>query len=310
VKVIVTGGCGFIGSHLVDRLVADGHQVAVIDNLSTGSADFLNPRATLYRMDIRDEAVSEVFRKESPSAVFHLAAQINVRASTENPILDTEVNVIGGLRVLRAFLATEGPASGKKFVFASTGGAIYGETDILPTPETVVPAPLCPYGISKLAFEHHLALAERTAGLQSAVLRYANVYGPRQNAFAEAGVVAIFSLRKVTGQPCEIFGDGMQTRDFVFVSDVVEATVSCLRQDVTGTYNIGTGRETTVNEVYAVLERALGPGKGKIYRQEKPGEVRRSCLDSRKAMEAFGWRPRWSLEEGLKETARWFAGRH
>lgn len=306
-KVVVTGGCGFIGSHLVDRLVEDGHEVVVIDNLSTGNVSFLNPRATLYRMDVLDPAMPSVFKRESPGAVFHLAAQINVRTSVEDPIFDTEVNVIGSLRVIRAFLESPGEPSRKKFVFASTGGAIYGETEVLPTPETVTPAPLCPYGISKLTVEQHLAFYGRTAGLRSAALRYANVYGPRQNALAEAGVVAIFSMKKIAGEPCEIFGDGLQTRDFVFVSDVVEATASCLREEAEGIYNIGTGRETTVNEVYDAIERALGTGKGKVYKPQRPGEVRRSCLDARKAADALGWKPAWPVEKGLQETARWFA---
>lgn len=304
-KTVVTGGCGFIGSHLVDRLVGDGHDVVVIDNLATGNVAFLNPRATFYCMDVRDNALADVFARETPETVFHLAAQVSVRASMEDPKLDTDVNVIGTLNVAFAFLAaaTVGP---RTFVFSSTGGAMYGETAVIPTPETAEAHPLSAYGISKLAAEMHLRHLRTFSGLRPVALRYANVYGPRQNAVAEAGVVAIFITKMLAEEACTVYDDGLQTRDFIFVSDVVDANIAAAAAGAGGAYNIGTGVETSVNDLFSCLAETLGGSRSKRHETARPGEVRRSCLDARKAADDLGWKPRRSLANGLRETVGWF----
>lgn len=255
-NILVTGGCGFIGSHLTDRLIETGHRVSIIDNLFTGKIENLNGRAKFHNADIRDAAkVRKVFEKEKPEIVFHLAAQIDARKSAEDPSLDTDININGSINIIKNFLNVEGR---KKFIFASTGGAIYGETEILPTPETTESFPLCPYGISKLTVEKYLAYFSYFYGLSFAVLRYGNVYGPRQNAYAEAGVIAIFATNILEKKTPVIFGGGEQTRDFIYIDDVLEANIRMMESDVTGIFNVGTGKETSINRILTMCRRPPG----------------------------------------------------
>jgi len=305
-KIIVTGGCGFIGSHLVDRLVELGHTVAVIDNLSTGREIFRNPKAVFHRADIRDERIGRIFEQERPQVLFHLAAQINVRKSTENPAADNEINVGGTISLIRAFLSCESDGE-KKIVFSSTGGAIYGEQQSLPVSETVEPYPLCPYGISKLAVEKYLYYYWKMHGLKYLVLRYANVYGPRQNALAEAGVVAIFARAMLRGEQPVIFGDGEQTRDFVYVEDVVRANIMAMEHGEAGlSLNVGTGREVSVNEVFARIAAAAGSKAERRHLPPKEGEVRRNALDNELIGKVFDWKPTVRFDEGISRTVAWF----
>ena len=302
---VVTGGAGFIGSNLVDALVSDGQEVLVLDDLSTGRAEnltgALRSGATLEQVDIVDAAaVRPLVRSFQPDVVFHLAAQIDVRRSVADPSFDARVNVNGTQSVLAA--ASE--ARVRRFVFSSTGGAIYGDADRVPTPEDAPQRPLAPYGANKAAAEGACEEHRRRHGLSTVSLRYANVYGPRQDPLGEGGVVAIFCARALRGAKPTIFGDGRQTRDFVFVDDVVVANLVAAGLDVNGAYNIGTGRETSVNELFEALQRSEG-GYGDIEPERaaaRPGEVQRSCLDVTRARSALGWTPRTELREGLERT--------
>ena len=302
-KVLVTGGAGFIGSHVVDRYVAEGHQVVVVDNLSSGLRGFVNPKAKLYLMDIRSPRLAEIFEAERLEVVNHHAAQPEVRRSVADPTLDASVNILGSLNLL---------ACCKRFgvhrvIYAATGGAVYGDTTVLPTPEDHPPLPVSPYGISKLAVEHYLACWGVLYGISGLALRYANVYGPRQNPLGEAGVVAIFSRRLLRGEPAIINGDGKQTRDYVYVGDVAEANLLALeRPEVTGTLNIGTGVETSVIDLFQRLRAAAGVNGEARHGPPKPGEQRRSVLDNTLAKRLLGWTPRLTLDEGLRRTVEYF----
>ncbi|HJV33084.1 MAG TPA: NAD-dependent epimerase/dehydratase family protein, partial [Patescibacteria group bacterium] len=241
-RVLVTGGAGFIGSTLVDRLLAEGFSVAVVDDLSNGRLEYVNPAARFYRVGLTSPKLAGVFAKEKPFAVFHLAAHIDARVSVADPIHDAEINVHGALRVLEACVAT----GVKKLVFSSSGGAIYHDTKSFPTKETEAPSPLTPYGISKLAFEYYLEAARHHFGLEYAALRYANVYGPRQDQKGEGGVIGVFCKMLLEGKRPSIFGGGRQTRDFVYVDDVVEANLKALAAKKSGVWHIATGKETSV----------------------------------------------------------------
>lgn len=302
-KILVTGGAGFIGSHVVDRYRAEGHQVVVVDNLSSGRREFVNPKATLYVMDIRSPRLAEVFEAERPDAVNHHAAQPDVRRSVADPVLDASVNVLGSLNVL-ACCRRFGVG---RVIYAATGGAVYGDTPVLPTPEDHPPRPASPYGISKLAVEHYLTSWGIIYGISGLALRYANVYGPRQNPLGEAGVVAIFTRRLLRGEPAIINGDGTQTRDYVYVGDVAEANLRALDQpEVTGALNIGTGVETSVLDLFHRLQAAAGvPGEAR-HGPPKAGEQRRSVLDITLAKRLLGWSPRVTLDEGLRRTIEHF----
>jgi UDP-glucose 4-epimerase len=303
-NILVTGGCGFIGSHLTDKLLERGHRVSIIDNLSTGSIENLNKKAVFYNLDIRDtKNIRGVFEKEQPEVVFHLAAQINVRKSEEDPFLDTDININGSVNIIKNFLNVPGR---KKFIFASTGGVIYGETDILPTPETVESFPLCPYGISKLAVEKYLFYFSAFYSLRFTALRYGNVYGPRQNAQAEAGVIAIFSTNILEKRTPVIFGDGEQTRDFVYIDDVVNANVTVMGNDGNGIFNVGTGKETSVNQVLDYLRKTSGFNLSKTYAEPRKGEIKRSCLSPAKIIRLTDWRPAVEIEVGIRKTFAWF----
>jgi len=299
-KVLVTGGAGFIASHLVDALVARGDDVVAIDSLATGDRGNVNPRARFTQLDIRDGAAAELIRAERPDAISHHAAQMSVSRSVREPLFDADVNIIGSLKLIQ-------PAAevGSRFVFASTGGALYGDAP-MPTPETAPTWPVSPYGISKLAFEHYLFGFRAQLGLSYAALRYANVYGPRQNPHGEAGVVAIFARRLLAGEECVINGGGTDTRDYVYVADVVDANLRAIDSAECGHFNVGTGRQTTTNTIFELLAQALAPGAVAQHGPPRPGDLKASALDSSQMRRTFGWEPRMKLEEGLEETAEWF----
>jgi UDP-glucose 4-epimerase len=302
VKVLVTGGAGFIGSHLVDRLVQEGNEVVVIDNLSTGKRKQVNKKAQFYKMDIRSKRIERVFRKERPLIVVHLAAQMNVRLSTEDPVFDAEVNILGTINLLEHAVKN----GVRKVSFASSGGAVYGEQEVFPAAESHRTDPLSPYGISKLAGEKYLAYYTNTTGLRHAIMRFGNVYGPRQEPEGEAGVIAIFSKLMLDGGQPIINGTGKQTRDFVYVDDVVESLMVTMDEDIQGIFNVGTGQEATVNECYGIIKELTNSSCKDLYGAAKKGEQFRSVLDVRKLREGFDWEPQVSLAEGLKMTVEFF----
>jgi UDP-glucose 4-epimerase len=295
-RALVTGGAGFIGSHVAEGLLARGDEVTILDDLSTGRRENAPDGARLIVGDIREPA--PVFAEAKPEVVFHLAAQIDVRVSVARPDHDADVNVIGTVRVLEA--ARE---HGAQIVFSSTGGAIYGECD-QPAPEDKERQPLAPYGASKLAGEEYLAMYNRLYGTRHVSLRYGNVYGPRQDPHGEAGVVAIFFNRLREGETPTIFGDGKQTRDYVYVGDVVRATLAAQAVDG-GVFNVGTGRETSALELLQLCLRAAAKDVEPEFAPPRPGELQRSVLDPGRAVDELGWRPERSLEEGLSETWEW-----
>jgi UDP-glucose 4-epimerase len=302
-RALVTGGAGFIGSNIVDALVERGDEVTVLDNLSTGKRENLEGAlaggAELAEADIREpEALAEVFGRVRPEIVFHLAAQIDVRKSVADPALDARINVEGTVNVLRAALES----GAGRVINTSTGGAIYGEGKILPAPEDHPVAPEAPYGQSKFCAEGYMDLFKRLHGLSTVSLRYGNVYGPRQDPLGEAGVIAIFCGRLVAGERPVIFGDGLQTRDYLFVEDVVAANLAAAGSDGAGAFNIGTGVETTVVELAEALAPHAHASFEPDHQPERPGEVRRIALDCTRAREGLGWEPRVGLAEGLEQT--------
>jgi UDP-glucose 4-epimerase len=302
VKVLVTGGAGFIGSHVCDVFLRAGHEVIALDNLSSGKRENLDPRVRLAVLDIRSPEAAELIRSERPQVLCHLAAQMDVRRSVEDPRFDAEANILGMLNLLEA-----SRVSGvKKVIFSSTGGAIYGEQDVFPAPESHPTRPVSPYGVSKASGELYLGYYQAQYGLQYVALRYANVYGPRQNPHGEAGVVAIFSQRLAAGQPCTIYGDGGQTRDFVFGPDVARANLLAFEKDSVGAINIGTGLETDINRLYALLAEAAGSSQPVTHAPGKPGEQRRSCIDPSLAKRVLGWEPTVGVAEGLRKTVEFF----
>jgi UDP-glucose 4-epimerase len=303
-KVLVTGGAGFIGSHVADRLLADGHEVVIVDDLSTGHVEHLPARARFYQMDVHSPWLDEFFKIERPEAVVHLAAQASVRRSVEDPVFDASVNVLGSAALLQASV----DHSVRRFLFASTGGAIYGDTDQIPTPEDAPALPASPYGASKLAAEVYLRTFHSLYGLSYAALRYANVYGPRQDPHGEAGVVAIFTQRLLRGEKARINGDGKQTRDFVYVGDVADANARALASEAVGAFNVGTSIETDINRIFALLQRLTGSDQPEEHAPSLPGEQRRSVVDPRKIEKVMGWKPRTSLEAGLSATVQYFRG--
>jgi UDP-glucose 4-epimerase len=302
-KVLVTGGAGFIGSHAVDAFVAAGHSVAIVDNLSTGSTAWLNSKARLHVTDLRSSRLSEVFEAERPEVVAHLAAQAAVSRSVLDPAFDASVNVLGGLNLLECCRRT----GVRRIIYSSSGGAGYGDTDVIPTPEEHASVPASPYGITKVAVELYVAAWQAIHGIQSVSLRYANIYGPRQNPQGEAGVIAIFCHRILTGQTPIINGDGSQTRDYTYVEDVAAANVRALeRPDATGPINVGTGVETSVNDLYRRLRAVSGTALEARHAPARPGEQRRSCLAPDRAKRLLDWAPSVSLDEGLSRTFAFF----
>ncbi len=302
-RVLVTGGAGFIGSHLVDALIDAGHEALIIDNLATGERANLNPGARFYEADIRDAiAVGDLFARERPEVLIHQAAQLDVRRSVADPAYDADVNILGTLRLLQS-----GVEHGlRKVIFASSGGAIYGDTENLPTPETQPTAPISPYGVSKLSIEHYLHYFHTIHGLQYVALRYSNVYGPRQNPHGEAGVISIFAERLLRGEPTIIHGDGENTRDYVYVGDVVAANLAALTSERVGAYNVGTATETDVNAVFARINELTEAGVEARHGEAKAGEQRRSCLSWELARRELGWEPKVGFDEGLARTVEFF----
>jgi len=292
-QTLVTGGAGFIGSHLLDALLARGDEVTTVDDLSSGRRERVPDGVTLHVVDIADPAaIAPVFADAQPEVVFHLAAQVDVRASVADPYRDARLNVAGTASVLEAARR----AGARRLLLASTGGALYGETDLLPTPESAPLEPFSPYGASKAAAETYCALYTRLHGLSTLALRFGNVYGPRQDPHGEAGVIAIFAGAASERRPVTVFGDGEQTRDYVYVGDVVAGFLAAADADATGAVNIGTGIETSVLE----LVRALGVEPR--YEPARAGEVARSCLDITHAAETLGWRAQVALAEGVERT--------
>jgi UDP-glucose 4-epimerase len=304
VRILVTGGAGFIGSHVVDAYVAAGHEVAVLDNFSTGSEANLNPAAALHRADLRDQAaVDKAVASFRPEIVNHHAAQSEVPKSVADPGLDAMVNIVGGLHLLKASLDHKV----KKIIFISTGGALYGEPDVVPADEDHPVRPLSPYGTSKFSFEQYLGTFKRTFGLEFTVLRYANIYGPRQDFFAEEGrVVAIFASRMLTGKPVTIDGDGEQSRDMLHVGDAATANLAALERGDGEIFHISTGIPVSVNDLFRKLalltDYKLAPNTG----PKRKGDVYRIALDNSRARRGLGWEPRVSLEEGLSLTVDYF----
>jgi UDP-glucose 4-epimerase len=298
---IVTGGAGFIGSHITDALLARGDSVVVVDNLATGKRERVPDGAELAELDIRDgTALRDLVDRVRPSAIFHLAAQADVRRSVDDPGFDADVNVRGTIEVLEAARRSDA-----RVLFSSTGGALYGEADIIPSPETTPIAPMSPYGTSKLGAEHYVGLFNRLYDTGHVVLRYGNVYGPRQDPHGEAGVVAIFFGRLANGGTPVVFGDGRQTRDYVYVGDVVAANLAALDYGGPATaFNIGTQTETSVLELLAACQSAAGTDVTPEHRPARLGELDRSALDCSLAQSQLGWRPTTSLDQGLAETLR------
>jgi UDP-glucose 4-epimerase len=297
VRVVVTGGAGFVGSHVVDALVARGDEVAVVDSLVTGKRKNVHAQAELHVRDVR-EPLADLFAEVRPEAVLHLAAQADVRVSVERPLEDADVNVLGTVRVLEA-----ARAHGAQVVFSSTGGAIYGECDG-PAPETAPCEPVSPYGAAKLAAEEYLRTYNRLYGTAHVSLRFGNVYGPRQDPHGEAGVVAIFLGALAHGERPRIFGDGLQTRDYVYVGDAANATLSTLGHEG-GVFNVGTGRETSVVELFELCRRVAGSALEAEHTTPRLGELRRSALDTELAARELGFRAIVDLEDGLQATWDW-----
>ena len=301
-KIIVTGGAGFIGSNAADRFIQEGHEVTIIDNLSTGVESNVNKKAKFYKVDIRSAVIGKIFEKVKPEVLCHHAAQIDVRKSTDDPIFDADVNILGSLNLLNACVKHKV----KKVIFASTGGAIYGEQDYFPANEKHPAKPLCPYGVTKLTIEKYLHFYRETYGIEYICLRYANVYGPRQNPFGEAGVVAIFAERLLSGKKAVIYGDGKRTRDFVFVDDAVQANLLALDYPKSDIFNIGTGIETDINSIFRILRETTGSKQKEIHAPPKAGEQERSVLDYSKAERLLKWNPRCELSGGMARTVEFF----
>jgi UDP-glucose 4-epimerase len=304
-KILVTGGAGFIGSNIVDEYVLRGHKVIVVDNLSSGKIGNVNKKAKFYKVDIRNfSELKKIFQKEKVDIINHHAAQIDVRKSVENPQFDAEVNIIGTLNLLQ--LAIQYKI--KKFIFASSGGTIYGECKNSSAPkESSVYKPESPYGCAKLAIEYYLGYYNTIYGIKVAVLRYGNVFGPRQDPFGEAGVVAIFANKMLKNDDVYIFGDGRQQRDFVFVKDVVRANVLCLKKEFKKlVVNIGTGKAISVNELFYNMKKIVGYTKTQIYKPARKGEVFKSYLNNELAKKLLSWEPKKSFFDGLKDTVEYF----
>ncbi len=301
-KILVTGGAGFIASHIVDAYIAKGHEVVVVDDLSTGRESNLNPKAEFVKLNIQDDKISELFKSQNFDVVNHHAAQMDVRKSVDDPRFDASINVLGTLNLLENCQKT----NVKKFIFASTGGAVYGEQEYFPADEKHPTWPLSPYGITKLCCEKYLFFYKQVYGLDHIILRYANVYGPRQNPHGEAGVVAIFTERMLDGAKPVINGDGKQTRDYVFVHDLVRASVMALDYDTSNIFNIGTGVETDVNELFGHINTFTNANIEEKHGEAKMGEQLRSCLTAKKIETVLGWKPEITVREGLKQTVEYF----
>jgi UDP-glucose 4-epimerase len=301
-KVLVTGGAGFIGSHVADHFINAGHDVVIIDNLSSGREKNINPKARFYKMDIRDSHLLDVFEAERPEIMDHHAAQMDVRKSVADPVYDAEVNILGSLNLLECARKTKV----RKVVYISSGGAAYGEPVYLPCDEAHPINPLCPYGVTKHTVEHYLFLYKELYGLDYAVLRYPNVYGPRQDPHGEAGVVAIFTGRMLKNQPISIFGDGQQERDFVYVGDCARANLLVAANGASGIYNIGCGVGTSINQIFDGLKQITQYSQPAKYEPAKTGETYKIYLNADKAKKELKWERTLTLDEGLRSTVEYF----
>lgn len=301
-NILVTGGAGFIGSHIVDAYISLGHNVTVVDNLSTGNITNINPRAEFYKMDINDPEISNIIEKGKFDIINHHAAQIDVRISVEDPVFDAQTNILGSLRLYISAVRS----NVKKIIFASSGGTVYGEQQYFPADEEHPLKPCSPYGISKLTNELYLSFFKKVYGLKFVALRYSNVYGPRQNPKGEAGVIAIFSDKLLNGIQPVIYGDGTATRDYVFITDVTRANVLSLDDGVDGIFNISTGVETDVNTIFRKLTKIINSDIEAIHGPQKPGEIQRSCLSYKKFQRLTGWKPEVYLDCGLQLTVDFF----
>jgi UDP-glucose 4-epimerase len=303
-KILVTGGAGFIGSHVVNKLIEEGHEVIIIDDLSTGRQLNINPNAKFYHLDIQSPKLEAVFKKERPSYVSHHAAQIDVRRSVSDPVFDAGVNILGTINILQNCVNFKV----KRIIFASSGGAIYGEQTMFPAAEDHPLNPVSPYGISKLVAEYYLHYYKVMYGMDYVSLRYANVYGPRQDPYGETGVVAIFIQKMLAGEQPIINGNGKQTRDFIYVGDVAEANVLALQHNLEGNiFNIGTGVETSVEQLFNGLKKIINPLINKRYGPSKQGEQIRSVIDYAKAKKILHWEPKTPLSYGLSNTCKYFS---
>ncbi len=300
-KILVTGGAGFIGSHVVDTYLSAGHTVSIIDDLSTGTRENLNPAAIFHELDIRSDAVAEVFATEKPEVVMHLAAHIDVRRSVEEPLFDADINIRGGLNILECCVKNKV----RKILFSSTGGAIYGVQKVLPASESANPEPECHYATSKLSFEHYIALYKRLYDLDYTILRFPNVYGPRQRPDGEAGVCSILSGLMLDGTAPTLFGHGTPLRDYIYVGDIARGAVLALEKGSGETLNMGSGKGTSVRELFDILKEALGFEGEPVLADLRPGEVQESYITGDRAKEVLGWVPEMPLETGLKETAEY-----
>jgi UDP-glucose 4-epimerase len=297
-KILVTGGAGFIGSHVVDAYVGQGHEVIVVDDLSSGKKEYVHPKARFVQGDICDITMEELFAQERPQVLNHHAAQASVASSVEDPTCDASINIIGMINLLNCCVRY----GARKVIFASTGGALYGEPETLPVSEDHPVTPKSPYGVSKYSGENYIRCYSEIYGISYAILRYANVYGPRQDPYGEAGVVAIFTQAMLEDSPPSIFGDGTQTRDFVYVSDVARANVLALTTRENVTVNIGTGRETSINELYERIAQQTGYARPPQYAPPRPGDVYRIALNPQQALQKLGWTHETSLDQGLRFT--------
>ena len=303
-KILVTGGAGFIGSHVAERYLSSGWEVAVADNLSAGRRDNVPEGAAFYELDIRDLEFGEVVAAEQPDVISHHAAQMDVRISTTEPAFDADVNIVGSIKVIEAALA----AGVKKLIFSSTGGAVYGEPQELPVNEETPARPISQYGCSKLAVERYLYLYNVQRGLDYVALRYPNVYGPRQDPHGEAGVTAIFALRMLDGEPCNIYGDGTESRDYVYIDDVVNAHALAADSDFNGILCVGSGKETTVPDIFDGLSALTGNNLEPRREPLRPGEIHRICISGAKAKEVLGWEPEVPFKEGLARLVEYIKG--
>jgi UDP-glucose 4-epimerase len=305
-NILVTGGAGFIGSHIVDQLLAKGHQVIIIDNLVTGQQDLINPAAIFYQEDITNaQKVEEIIQKHQIQVICHQAAQLDVRKSVQDPQYDATVNIIGTINLFEA--ARKNGVT--KVVFASSGEAIYGDTDILPTPETHPTDPISPYGIAKLVMEKYAHYYKTIYNIDYTALRYSNVYGPRQNTQGEAGVIALFISKMLQNQQCYINGDGNNTRDFVYVQDVIEANIQAILGNLSGIYNIANSTQTNINQIFDILHQLTNTTITRQNREAKLGEQQHSCLSYDKIHQAIKWQPQTTLQQGLHQTVEYFKSR-
>jgi len=304
-KILVTGGAGFIGSNVVDAHIEKGYDVVVVDDLSSGKKGNLNRKAKFYKLDICDRALEEVFKEERIDIVNHHAAQVDVRKSTADPVFDARINIEGSLNILENCRKYKI----KKIIFASSGGVVYGECGKFPPNEDSSVSPISPYGVSKYAVECYLSTYAKIYGLKYTALRYGNVYGPRQDPYGEAGVVAIFSGKMLNNEEVNIFGDGKQVRDYVYVGDVVRANILCLENGDNEIFNIGTGKSTSVNRLFSVMKELTHYSKEAVNKPSRAGELIKSSLDVSKAKEKLGWKPEVDFRDGLKKTIEFFRGK-